>query len=139
MWSRGNEVVLDAREILAEIRFSRDSQAHEVREHLLGDVTERQIADVAPRVDLLHLGIGVDDRLAHRLDALVRTHRAFRHAGGARGIDEKCDVIWLGGSHSSFELPAGFAPAAVDDVRKWHDEITISGNAIHRDDVVDVD
>jgi hypothetical protein len=52
MRARGHQVVLDLAEVGAEKRLARNADPDEIREDLFGDVAQRQVADVAKRVEL---------------------------------------------------------------------------------------
>jgi len=83
------QVFLHGADRFAEVDPRAEIERHEHRQHLLGDVAERQVRKVAGRG---HQPQPVDDAGGHRGDVAVADHRPLGLAGGAGGVDDERGV-----------------------------------------------
>ena len=84
------QVFLHGADRLAKVHLRTQVGGHEAGQHLLGDVAQRQVGQVAgARVHAQAL----DDAGHHAADVAPRQHGALGFAGGTRGVDHQADVV----------------------------------------------
>ncbi len=102
------EVLGQLLEALREVDAGPGGEREQVRDDLLGDVGERQVADEAVRAAY---GQDLPRLLRDEEEVALGQHHALRLAGGARGVDERGHVVRPRGGSAATDLGVvGFLP-----------------------------